>query len=137
MREKQSLAMDYIFSHPAAEASLISERFTAFWTGGGTSLFRNLARAKTARFYLVVLSNLLAAFGSLAALVLLWRTRSAYRVPLAAFPLVYPLVYYLALAPPRYRHPIDPALLLLTALAAVRLSKYKQRFEDPVPGALR
>ena len=137
MREKQSLAMDYIFSHPAAEASLISERFTAFWTGGGTSLFRDLARAKTARFHLVVLSNLLAAFGSLAALVLLWRTRSAYRVPLAAFPLVYPLVYYLALAPPRYRHPIDPALLLLTALAAVRLSKYKQRFEDPVPGALR
>jgi len=68
--------------------------------------------------------------GSLAGVLTLWRLRSPYFIPLAAFPLVFPLVYYLALAPPRYRHPVDPVLLLLTAIAFTRLANYRKR---PVP----
>jgi len=30
---------------------------------------------------------------------------------------VFPFAYYLTLALPRYRHPIDPTLMLLTAVA--------------------
>ena len=130
MREKQDLAIAWMFSHPAAEASLLAERFTALWTGGSASPFRDLARAKTARTWLVILFNLLAAVGSLAGVLTLWRLRSPYFIPLAAFPLVFPLVYYLALAPPRYRHPVDPVLLLLTAIAFTRLANYRKR---PVP----
>jgi 4-amino-4-deoxy-L-arabinose transferase-like glycosyltransferase len=126
MREKQSLALDYLLTHPAAEFSLISQRFTAFWSAGSTNLFRDFPRAGSARFYLVILSNLLAGLGAFAAVVMLWRTRSPFAVPLSAFPVVFPLVYYLALAPPRYRHPIDPVLLLLAALAFTSLANYKE-----------
>ncbi|MES1258180.1 MAG: glycosyltransferase family 39 protein [Acidobacteriota bacterium] len=127
MREKQSLAIRYILSHPAVEATLLAERFTALWTGGSTNLVRDFARARTVRFYLVVLFNLLAGGGAVAGIAVLWRGRSPYVFPLAVYPVVFPLVYYLALAPPRYRHPIDPALLLLTALAFTRLANYKKR----------
>ena len=126
VREKQSLAIDYILSHPAAEVSLMAERFTALWTGGSTNPVRDLIHAKTARFYFVVLFNLLAAAGATAGIAVLWRERSPYAIPLTAYPLVFPLVYYFALAPPRYRHPIDPALLLLTAIAFTRLANYKK-----------
>ena len=131
MREKQSLAIDYMLSHPAAEASLIAERFTALWTGGSTSPIRDFTRARTPRFFYVVLFNLFAALGALAGVLALWRSRSPYTFPLAVFPAVFPLVYYLALAPPRYRHPIDPELLLLTAMAITHLRKYRKR---PLPG---
>jgi hypothetical protein len=134
MREKQNLAIGYMVSHPAEEAGLIAERFVAIWTGGSTSLIRDFARARTARFYYVVIFNVLAAAGALAGVLILWRTGDPYAVPLAVFPLIFPLVYYLALAPPRYRHPIDPELLLLSALSITHLSKYRKR---PVLAATR
>jgi hypothetical protein len=127
MREKQSLAIDYMFSHPAKEAGLVAERFVAIWTGGSTNPLRDFARARSARFYYVVLFNMLAAAGALAGVFAMWRVKSPYVLPLAVFPVVFPLVYYLALAPPRYRHPIDPELLLLTAVAITHLPKYKKR----------
>lgn len=127
MREKQSLAIDYMLTHPAEEARMFGRRFTAIWTGGAATPFATLARARTARPYLVILSNLLAALGALTALIALVRARNPYLIPLAAFPVVFPLVYYFALAPPRYRHPADPVLLLLTALAFAHLRKYRVR----------
>jgi hypothetical protein len=39
-----------------------------------------------------------------------------YAVPLAAYPVVFPLLYYLTHTSLRYRHPIDPVVLLLTAI---------------------
>lgn len=80
-----------------------------------------------------MLFNLLGAAGALAGIVILWRTRSPFAFPLAAFPVVYPLVYYLALAPARYRLPIDPALLLLTAIAFAHLPNYKVKNKRPSP----
>lgn len=133
MREKQSLAIDYMLSHPAQEARLTAERFTALWTGGSTHPLQDFARARTVRFYYVVLFNVVAGIGALAGLFVLWRTKNPHLLPLAAFPLVFPLVYYLALAPPRYRHPVDPELLLLTSVALTHLSKYRKR---PNPGPL-
>jgi hypothetical protein len=37
--------------------------------------------------------------------------------PLAVFPVIFPCLYYLTHADLRYRHPIDPIVLLLTAAA--------------------
>ena len=37
--------------------------------------------------------------------------------PLAVFPVIFPCLYYLTHADLRYRHPIDPVVLLLTAIA--------------------
>jgi hypothetical protein len=127
MREKQELALQYIASHPSAEVGLVAERFSALWTGGSTNLIRDFAHARSARFYYVVIFNLTAAILAFAGVFVLWRTASPFTLPLAAFPFAFPLVYYMALAPPRYRHPIDPELLLLAAVSLVHLSKYRQR----------
>ncbi|MDQ1469958.1 MAG: hypothetical protein QOJ99_1438 [Bryobacterales bacterium] len=131
MREKQGLAIDYMVSHPGQEARMAGERFVAIWTGGSTNPLRDFARVRSARFYYVILFNMLSAVGAISGVFILWRDRSPFAFPLTVFPVVFPLVYYLALAPPRYRHPIDPELLLLTAMAVTHLRKYKQR---PLPG---
>ena len=45
------------------------------------------------------------------------RERSPFAIPIAAFPLIYPWAYYLTLALPRYRLPIDPIVMLLLAIS--------------------
>ena len=131
MREKQGQAVAYILSHPAAECRLIAGRFTSLWTGGSAHLLNDFRNARTARFYLVTAFNLGAAFAALAGIIFLWHSKSPYLFPAAVYPVVFPLVYYLALAPPRYRHPIDPVLLLLAAIALSHLPNYKKRPSRP------
>jgi hypothetical protein len=36
------------------------------------------------------------------------------------YPLIFPWAYYLTLSLPRYRHPIDPVLMLLAVLAVAK-----------------
>src|SRR6266478_7354062 len=55
------------------------------------------------------------------AIVFLVRRRSEYTFPLAAYPVVFPFLYYITHTSLRYRHPIDPVALLLTAIAAQAL----------------
>jgi hypothetical protein len=43
--------------------------------------------------------------------------RSPFFVPIAAYPIVFPLVYYLTQTSLRLRHPCDPVLALMAALA--------------------
>jgi len=126
MREKQALAMAYIPGHLGHVASLAVERFVAFWSGGSPHPWQDAMRSRSARFFIVIPFNLLAALLALAGVLLLGRERSPYWVPLSAFPLVFPLVYYLALAHARYKHPIDPVVLLLAAFALSRLTKYRE-----------
>jgi 4-amino-4-deoxy-L-arabinose transferase-like glycosyltransferase len=134
MAEKQSEAVRYIASHPARTADLAGLRFIALWTGTDGHFWQSLQRAKTTRFYLVVGTNLLVALGTLMALIFLLRDGNPHALPLAVFPLVFPLVYYFALAPPRYRHPMDAVLLLLAAIACNRLAHLRK---GPVPGQPR
>jgi len=134
MREKQRQAFEYMASNPAHVARLAGERFVAVWTGGSVNPIKDLLAARSARFYWVVLFNVFAALGALAGIAVLLRERSRYLFPLAAFPLIFPVVYYVTLAPPRYRHPMDPALLLLTAIACAYLSNYRKNKKRPLPG---
>jgi hypothetical protein len=66
-------------------------------------------------------------------LLMLWgmiwlaRRRSTYTVPLAVFPLIYPWAYYLTLALPRYRFPIDPIIVLLAGVGALALARSSGR----------
>jgi hypothetical protein len=41
-----------------------------------------------------------------------------FALPVAVYPVVFPVVFYLSQALLRYRYPIDPVILLLTAVAA-------------------
>jgi hypothetical protein len=117
MSEKGRNAVRYILTHPRHEAELIAGRSVRFWAGGSTNPVGDFIRNRSAWFRYVLVFNLCAAFGALFAIVILFRRHSIYAFPLAAGPVVYPFAYYLTLSEPRYRHPIDPTLMLLTAIA--------------------
>jgi len=117
MAEKGRNAVRYMLTHPRHEAELIRGRFVMLWSGGTPRPIDDFIASHSAWFRYVVLFNLCTALGALAGLVFLFRRRNIYAFPLAAGPVVFPFAYYLTLASPRYRHPIDPVLMLLTAVA--------------------
>ena len=119
MRQMEQKALCYMLTHPRHEASLIAGRLVSLWSGGTPTPLKDFWNSRSAWFRYVLLFNLAAALGAVIGLVRLLRARSIYVFPVAVFPLVFPCAYYLTLALPRYRHPIDPALMLLLALALV------------------
>ena len=120
MAAKSHEAIGYIVTHPAHEARLIAGRFVMLWAGGSLHPLGDLFGKNAAWPRSVLLFNLCVAAGTLAAIVLLFRARSIYAVPLAAVAVVFPIAYYVTLALPRYRHPIDPTLMLLLAITTKR-----------------
>jgi hypothetical protein len=119
MREKQSLAIDYMLGHPARELHLSWLRFVAIWAGGALHPIDDFFGTPDPWFRFVLSFNVLVALGTLAGAILLFVQRNAYAFPCAAFPAIFPWAYYLTLALPRYRLPIDPILMLLAAVAIV------------------
>jgi 4-amino-4-deoxy-L-arabinose transferase-like glycosyltransferase len=116
MEEEERKALEFIRSHPGIAVELLGERFVAFWTGiaGPVQVFKTtdslLIRA-------LIVCNTLAGMGALAGILVLAGKRSLYTFPLAAYPLVFPWLYYVTHSNLRYRHPIDPVNLLLAAVA--------------------
>ena len=82
---------------------------------------------------LVLISNTLAAMGALCGIVALLRWRNRHAFPLAGVVLVYPVIYYVTHASLRYRHPIDPVVLLLSAVAVAALVQKGQVRVEAVP----
>ena len=117
MRQKQHEAIAYMVSHPRRVAVLAANRFIAIWTGGTPHPLKDFQRNHSLWFAYVLLFNVFAAVGALAGIVLLFWKRSMFAFPLAVFPVVFPWVYYISLALPRYRLPIDPVVILLAAIA--------------------
>jgi hypothetical protein len=66
----------------------------------------------------VIICNSLSAVGALLGIAVLIGKRSPYAFPAAVYPLVFPWLYYVTHPNLRYRHPIDPVILLLTSIAA-------------------
>lgn len=117
MRQKQQEAIAYMKSHPRRVADLSANRFVAFWTGGTPAPLTDFEQNHSAWFRYVLIFNIGAGIGAVIGIILLFWRRSVFAVPLAVFPLVFPCVYYLSVAQPRYRLPIDPVVLVLTAIA--------------------
>jgi len=117
MHEKQTTAVHYMLSHPAREMHLVTRRIISFWSGGTPTPLKDFLNVDSTWFRFVLLFNLLAASGALLGVITLIRRRSPFWFPAAIFPLVFPWAYYLSLVLPRYRLPIDPVIVLLTAIA--------------------
>jgi hypothetical protein len=76
------------------------------------------------------------AVGALCGILALSRSRNIYAFPLAGVVIVYPVIYYVTHTALRYRHPIDPVVLLLSAtLVAALVQKGKVRVEAVPPPA--
>ncbi len=122
MREKQSDAIDFMLTHPKRDVTQFASRFLATWSGGTPTPARDFIQTPGLWIRGVLIFNFFVAGGAAAGIVILWRRRSAYLFPIAVFPAVFPWAYYLTLVVPRYRLPIDPAVMLLTAVALVAIS---------------
>jgi hypothetical protein len=117
MREKQRVAIEFMLTHPARDVRQFVSRFIATWSGGTPTPVQDFIRTRGLWFRGVLVFNLFVAVGAAAGIVILWKRRPAYLFPIAVFPLVFPWAYYLTLVVPRYRLPVDPAVMLLTAVA--------------------
>lgn len=116
MQKKWEGAIAFMRTHPALEFRLCSRRFVATWAAV-TSPFQQFRLADSLFLRIVLVSNWLVTLGTVAGILVLIAKRSRYALPLIAFPAVFPCVYYLTHASLRLRHPLDPLLLILTAIA--------------------
>lgn len=117
MDEEKRKAMEFIRAHPKVFAELTGIRFVEFWTGlpEPVEAFR---RTDSWLVRVLLLWNTAAAAGALAGIFVLILRRSPWVFPAAAYPVIFPLVYYITHPNLRYRHPIDPIVLLLAMVAA-------------------
>jgi 4-amino-4-deoxy-L-arabinose transferase-like glycosyltransferase len=122
MQDKWERAAGFMRAHPSLEITLFARRFVATWTGVEKPI-ESFRDADSPLVRLVLISNTLVALGALCGILALLRARSVYAFPLAAVPILYPVLYYLTHTSLRYRHPIDPALLLLVAIAVAAVSQ--------------
>jgi 4-amino-4-deoxy-L-arabinose transferase-like glycosyltransferase len=117
MRFKKREAIRYIEAHPARETWLAGERFISIWSGGTSQPVTDFESNDSLWFRYVLLFNITIAVGALLGIILLCFRLSIYAFPLAVFPLIFPCAYYATLALPRYSLPMDPVVILLTAIA--------------------
>ena len=114
--QKKEEALKFIATHPVSFARMTLERVVMFWTGAWDYFFiPSAAPVAALRYGMETLLSLLAFVG----LGFVYRASRSYAL-LFACPLVfYPVVYYVTHAEPRYRHPIEPFLVLLSVYAVV------------------
>jgi 4-amino-4-deoxy-L-arabinose transferase-like glycosyltransferase len=116
MDEKWRLATQFMNEHPALETRLTGRRFVAMWMGTEHPL-KDFLETDSLLARVAFAANLVVSMGTLGGMFVLWWRRSAFAFPATVFPVVFPVVYYLTHASLRYRHAIDPVVLLLTAIA--------------------
>jgi hypothetical protein len=146
MAEKWELATSFMRAHPGLELRLAGRKFVDFWMGTESPV-KNFRETDSWLIRGILLSSFLTAIGALCGVVVFWggqkkmtRRRRDLRGsaeeekdgtekgaemtgeivwPLMVFPVVFPCLYYVTHADLRYRHPIDPIVLLLTVVAVV------------------
>jgi hypothetical protein len=113
MKAEQQAAFAFIASHPGEFVGYCARRLVYFWIGNPQETLAGSWTLAPAR-HLAFLISALAAF---AGLWLCFRRRVCGTFLLACCLLVYPLPYYVAHPSPRYRHAIEPEMLLLIIYA--------------------
>jgi 4-amino-4-deoxy-L-arabinose transferase-like glycosyltransferase len=116
MEEETRKALRFIKGHPRVEMHLVAWRFVDFWMGVPDP-WNTFREADSWLIRIILVGNLLSSIGALVGAIVLFVRRNVYAVPLAAYPMVFPILYYVTHTSLRYRHPIDAVLLLLTAVA--------------------
>ena len=105
--EQSRLANQWIAENPRQFAIITFRKFVFYWNGlPRLSKIQALEQFKNSLF---LASSLL----SIAGLVLAIKNRVRGMFLFASLLIFFPLVYYVSFAQPRYRHPIDPELVIL------------------------
>ena len=133
MQEKQSLAIQFIKTHPLATLGHVYHRFMETWTGFGDP-FADIWATQLPFLRATLLLNYSMTILALAGLLLARRTLRLDSLPLLNLIVLFPLVYYLCHTDPRYRQPIEPVIVMLTAFALTQaLNAIRARFISPLP----
>jgi len=127
MQEKWNSAIDFIETHPALELRLFASRSVSFWLGIDSPV-KGFIETRSLLDRTLLVANFVATVGMLAGLVAIWMRLRRYAFFLSVFPLVFPWIYYATQPYVRYRQPIDPVLMLLTAIAL--RSPWRVRSQD-------
>jgi hypothetical protein len=114
--EKWQKATDFIRTHPALYARLFGRRMVATWLGA-ESPWQLFSRSDSLLVRGILLWNAITLLGMIGGLLRLLAARNPFLFPVAVFPLVFPVTFYIAHTSLRHRHPCDPLLALLMAVA--------------------
>ena len=118
MDEKRRLAWAFIRTHPALEAQLTFRRITATWLGTEHP-WHDFFSTDSLLVRSIFLFNAFLTLATIVGVALLFLRRNPFAIPLALVPLFFPLVYYSTHASLRYRHPVEPILLLISAFGII------------------
>jgi hypothetical protein len=134
LAEKSTRATFFIRQKPALFLHLIGRKVIATWIGTEHPL-SDFLHANSFLVRTVLLCNFLLTLGTAAGALLVARSRIPFAAPLAVFPILYPLVYYVTHTSLRYRHPIDPILIFFTVVAIAASCSKKYRTALPTSDA--
>jgi hypothetical protein len=134
LAEKWARAANFIRQKPALFLHLTGRRIIAAWIGTEHP-FSDFLHANSLLIRTILLCNFLLTLGTAAGALLVARSKNPFAAPLAVFPVLYPLVYYLTHTSLRYRHPVDPILIFFTVVAVAASSSKKYRTALPISHA--
>ena len=116
--EKWLKAVHFVRTHPALYARLCGRRIVATWLGSD-SPWQDFMQTDSALARFLLLWSAASFIAVLAGLVRLFLGNRRYFLPVAAFPLLFPVTFYIAHTSLRHRHPCDTVLAALLAIAVV------------------
>jgi 4-amino-4-deoxy-L-arabinose transferase-like glycosyltransferase len=125
MDDERRKAMAFITSHPRTEVWLFANRIVDFWLGTATPV-QAFRIADSPLLYTILICNFIAPFGALLGIIVLLLKRNPYAFPLVIVPAVFPVLYYITHTSLRYRHPIDPVVLLLFAIGVAGVEHHRK-----------
>src|ERR1700676_4498601 len=134
MEEEKRKAIAFIVAHPRIELWLVSQRFVDFWLGTATPLAAFL-QADSPWLYFILAFNDVAPLCAFLEILVLLATKNSCAFPVIAFPVVFPLLYYVTHTSLRYRHPIDSVVLLLASVGIHGMWHWLTRKSTKEPAA--
>ena len=116
LQEKREKALAFVRQNSALFLRLTLRRIAATWAGTEHP-YDDFMQTDSTLARVVLALNLVLTLGTIAGLILLFARKNIFAFPVAVFPLFYPVIYYFTHTSLRYRHPVDPLLVLLTVFA--------------------
>lgn len=121
MADKWRRAKEFVRTHPRLEVQLTRDRLITTWFCTKTPI-ADFLQTDSWLIRIIFLYNAILFIGAVTGIFVLARRRNIFAFPLAAAPLFFPLVYYITHVSLRLRHPVDPVLVILTAVSIASLS---------------
>jgi 4-amino-4-deoxy-L-arabinose transferase-like glycosyltransferase len=129
MIEKQHEAREFVKQQPMRFAGLTLRRILYTWTNLWDLHARwTLDETGLPHIFLYSLLSVLAFAG----LVLAIRNDLDGTIPLAILLIFFPLVYYITYSDFRYRHPIDPTIVIFAVYGAMNIRGRKSEIQTPI-----